>query len=84
MGYSVAVAFQLSIVVYVIDFISFFTSFAIGSYLFSLTIMKEIKEKLDTYNGNIRMKPSQADLLKEFSEAIRFTHFKQLVETEDH
>lgn len=79
MGYLIAVAFQLTIVAYTLYFISTFLSFAIGSYLFSLTVMKEIREMIESYNDYLKMKPSQADMMKELSEATRFAHCKQLV-----
>lgn len=63
-------------------YIAYMTSLAIGAYLFGISEMKEMKDTVQSFNDNLKTKPSRADITTQLNDIICLTYVKQSVEIE--
>lgn len=80
-GYLVAIFAQFLSIRFPIQYIGFFFAFAFSAFMFGISSVKDLKDKLHSINGMTGNKKSRRKMYKKFSEFIR-THAntKQLSE----
>lgn len=80
-AYSIAVAFQLLAVRMAFGHVANLLSFAIGAYLFGMSLIKEWRNMCQSIIKKLKRKPSRANIMPQLSKFIRFSYIKQLGET---
>lgn len=61
-------------------YIAYMISLAIGAYLFGISEMKEMKDTVQSFNDNLKTKPSRADIMTQLNDIICLAYIKKLVE----
>ena len=71
-GYSIAIALTLYLMLKIVDHVRFLLSFSIAATVFIITIVKDLICKLNEVNENLKAKQNRCQIIEKIIEPIRF------------